>query len=107
MEKCKEVKLSDGSIVEFKQELSWWDVQELEASISNKAIYRQDGTVEFNGESTLKAKITLLEKTIFKIVKEEKEIKFSEEWVKGLSASDGKAIYFMADNFQKDIQQKK
>ena len=113
----QELKIENNQVVKFKENLSWWDVQELEAAMSNRAVYRSsadkpgDGEVVFDGSATLNAKIKLLEKTIHSITQKdgekEKDVPFSKEWVQTLSKEDGVKVFEIADSFQAQVNAKK
>jgi hypothetical protein len=79
--------------VELKDELTWWDSQEIQAIEQSGAIIDETGIKGFDATSLLKANIKLAEKGIVKITEGETEIRFTENWVKSLSLSDGEKLF--------------
>lgn len=87
--------------VELKDELGWYDNQEIQAILASGAKMNNQGLTGFDGESMLKSTIKAMEVSIVSIKEGDKEIKFSDEWVKGLSQSDGEKLKSAIDTIGK------
>jgi hypothetical protein len=84
--------------VELKDELSWYDTEEIKAEMINEVKMNNTGVTGISGTGLLKAKLKTFEKLILSIKKGDEVIKYSEEWVKGLSKADGELLNGAVDN---------
>lgn len=84
--------------VELKDELSWYDTEEIKAEMINEVKMNNTGVTGISGTGLLKAKLKTFEKLILSIKKGDEVIKYSEEWVKGLSKTDGELLNGAVDN---------
>ena len=89
----KNVKLSNNIEIELKEELTWGDSLDLDSIVTGGALLDNNGLSGFDASAMVKAKYKLLEVVISKIKDGEKEIPFSEEFLKGLSIEDGNKLY--------------
>lgn len=86
-----------NSTVEIKDELTWWDEKEIEATIAGTAGMKTDRAgvsidMTVNPEALLKATLKTYEKVIVKITEGDKSFNFSENWVRSLNSADGRKL---------------
>lgn len=87
--------------VEIKDELSFWDEEEIKSSMFDGVKMNNKGLSGISGEAMLRAKLKAFKKAIISIKEGDKNIDFSEDWVKGLSGSDGKKLDSAIDSLSK------
>jgi len=80
--------------VHLKDELTWWDEKEIEATIAGTAGMKTDKAginvdMTVNPEALLRATLKTYEKVVEKIETEDKTASFSEQWVRTLNKEDG------------------
>jgi hypothetical protein len=81
-------------IVELKDELSWYEQNEIEAEmISGSQMNQETKAIVMNGQGMFEAKIKLLERLITSIKEGDNTIVCSRDWVKGLNQEDGNKLY--------------
>ena len=85
------VKLSKYE-VELKDELGWYDSEEIKSVIINEVKMNNTGVTGISGTGLLNAKIKAFEKLIISIKEGETVIPFSVDWVKGLNKEDGEKL---------------
>lgn len=90
------IELSNAT-VELKDELTFWDTKEIEATLASTAGMKTsqgstDIDMTLNPEAMLKATLKTYEKVIIKITEGDKSSSFSEMWVKSLSQADGEIL---------------
>jgi hypothetical protein len=78
--------------VEVKEALTWWDSQELLAIQISSAKMNNTLLNGVDGEAMIKANLKLIEKMVTSVKEGEKEIGFSESWIKSLSMADGSKL---------------
>lgn len=81
------------SKVEIKNELSWWDLQEINSVQMSGVQLDNTGLKGFDSSSMFKATVKLIEKSIISINADGADIKYSEDWLRTLSVSDGDMLY--------------
>lgn len=80
-------------VVEVKDELTWWDEEELKSVIASAFRFGANAQPEaIDTEKYMKAKIKILELSIVSIKENDKTIPFSVDWLKRLSKDDGKKL---------------
>lgn len=88
-------------VVELK-ELSWWESEEIKAALISGAKMGKDGAVSsIDGLALLDIKVKTFSKCISSIKEGEVEIKFSNEWLKGLTSTEGDALTSAIDELGK------
>lgn len=87
--------------VELKDELGWYDNEQIKAILASGARMDNQGLNGFDGEAIVRSTIKAMEVAIVSIKEGDKEIPFSEEWVKGLSQSDGEELKNAVDSLGK------
>jgi hypothetical protein len=95
------IKLSTQE-VELKKEISWYDLQEVQAYMINSAKMNSDAGINgVDGSKFLEYRIKLFEKFIISIKKGEELIPFSIDWVKSLNQADGELLANAVDELTK------
>jgi len=98
MRKTKTIKVIDIDekefSVELKSNLTWGEQEDIEEEITKGAKINNEGLSGFDMSALRKSKYKALEVYILKIKdKDEKEVKFSNEWIDNLSAGSGNVLY--------------
>lgn len=101
-----EVKLKDATVT-IKNALTWGDTQKIQAAMmsgakmSGKAKTADDIGFDFDALAMLEAKYVALECAVKKVVdNDNKEIKFTREWMDNLSQEDGEKLEKAVDGLQ-------
>lgn len=85
--------------VELKDELNWWDVQEIRATqnegmrVTNLGENMTNAELVMDAKTTLQMTIKTFEKVIMKITEDGKSFSFSENWLKTLNQEDGDKLF--------------
>lgn len=87
--------------ITLKQSLTWGDVQEVQAVMASGAKLGNTGLTGYDARAMLEAKYKLLELAITSIKEGDKAVKFSREWMNGLSVEDGDTLYAAVDALSK------
>lgn len=98
-----EVKLSKAT-VKIKDSLTWGDTQKIQSAIISGAKIKPDGNkvgFDFNASGMLEGKYVALECAVLSIKQEEKEVKFSRDWMDGLTVEDGNKLMEAVDLLSK------
>lgn len=83
--------------VETKDALTWWDAQEIQAIQMSSAKLNNSVVSGVDGDSFIKATAKLIEKMIVSVKEGDKEIGYSDTWLKSLSLADGSKLYAEID----------
>ena len=83
------------------QPLTWWQSEEVKAVIATGARMNSTGLSGFEGNALLESKLKLFESTIKEIKEVDKEIPYSNEWVKQLTHEEGEALEKAIDDLSK------
>ncbi len=83
------------------QEMTWWQSEEIKASLASGAKMNASGLNGFDGAVLLEAKLKTLEACIKEIKEGEKELPYSKSWVQGLTSEEGEALDKAIDELTK------
>ena len=78
--------------VHLKDELTWYQMQEIQSELASGAKFAGTGLSGFDGMAMLKAKVRLMSTIVEKIEVGDKTQRFSEEWLRSLSVADGNKL---------------
>lgn len=79
--------------VQIKDALTWWDAQEITAIQMSSAKLVNNALTGVDGTSFMQSTLKLIEKMIMSVKEGDKEIGFSEKWLKELSMEDGEKLH--------------
>jgi hypothetical protein len=79
--------------VELKEELSWWDLEEVKSVQMSGVQLDNTGLKGFDASSMLKATLKLIQLSVISVKDGENEIGYSDSWLKNLSVSDGEKLH--------------
>lgn len=96
----KTIKLSSCE-VDIKDDLTWGDVESLKIVLMKGAKIGSTGLTDFDLSSTLDAKYALLETAVLEIRQGDKKLKYTKDWMNGLSIDDGDLLYLEVDKLNK------
>lgn len=88
-----------NSTVEIKDELTWWDIQEIRAAkdsnmrVKNVSARMENAEIVLDANASLQMTIKTFEKVIVKITEGDKSFSFTESWMKTLNQEDGEALF--------------
>lgn len=87
------IELSKHS-VEVKEELSWYEIEEVKALTNRADVDRTGQKATVTGQGQFEAKIKLMELAIVSITEKEggAKIPFSVDWLKTLNLADGNKL---------------
>lgn len=106
-----EIILSTNQKVIIKKELGWWDCEDLKAQWKSigkfENIKNDNTTMSVQADNIKQITYRLWELSIEKIVDGEKEIPFSEQWLRTLSKSDGDKINEEVDKLAEGVMDSK
>lgn len=83
------------------KELTWWETEEIKASLASGAKMNSTGLSGFDGTSLLEAKLKTFQSAIQEIKEGDKTVPYSKEWVKGLTQEEGEALDLAVDELGK------
>lgn len=95
------MQVNAGRYIVKVKELSWWETQEVQAILTSGA--KMTGAIlsGFDGPALIQANALAFERSIVSIQEGDAEVKFSQEWLKGLTVEEGDAIKAAIDELGK------
>lgn len=75
------------------RELTWYESKVVEAEMTSGARLNNNEVSGMDGEYFMKYTLKMIEYSIVKIKEGDKEYKYSEQWLKGLSKSEGDELF--------------
>lgn len=90
-----------GRYVVEVRELSWYETQELQALLVSGAKMSGPAVSNIDGDKLMAANLRAMELSISSIKENGAEVKFSQEWLRGLTVSEGDAIKAAIDELGK------
>jgi hypothetical protein len=95
-----QVKLTKYNVT-LKDSITWGDAEEIKAVMINGAKMNNTGFSGYDGIALFNAKLKAIEKVVVKIMEGENEIKYSDDWARNLSESDGELLYAKVEEVSK------
>jgi hypothetical protein len=102
------IKLSDNSIVEITEFLTWGQIEKIRGSmVGNSEINMVTGQSKMNSSTMIEYKKTAIQTCVKSIKKDEKDIEFSTSWLESLPYKDGDLIWEKVNELIIDEDKKK
>lgn len=100
-----EVKLKEAT-VDVKDSLTWGDTNKIQAALmTGSKVSGKSQDFDFDATAMIEAKYVALECAVVKVTdKDNKDVKFTREWMDNLSQDDGNKLMDTVDDLQKKDQ---
>lgn len=83
------------------REMTWWQAEEIKAMLASGTKLTGAQVDGIDGKVLLEANMKALENCVVKIVEGDKDVPFTQDWVKQLTQTEGETLKEAIDNLGK------